>query len=218
MFTQSKELTCLDSRSSSCSWAASHASCVTQHIILKQDICNSYSRVCNPKYTKAFGCFPPQSFVWRREQWWLQCVARRPRYVVECEAVRNPLLSLSRGFLGRRKSRSSPVAFEISLNHRTSNIDIDTFLFQLIETLFLRPDRLFRDPGVIIKELLVKATQLLWLGQMTAISLVFKCIANIVHSMFMLHICHSFDSSMLSLPLHSAMPRICLQHRIWLQM
>ena len=58
------------------------------------------------------------------------------RVLVECEAVRNPLLSLSRGFLGRRKSRSSPVAFEISLNHRTSNIDIDTFLFQLIETLF----------------------------------------------------------------------------------
>ena len=86
---------------------------------------------------------------------------------------------------------------------------------------FLRPDRLFRDPGVIIKELLVKATQLLWLGQMTTISLVFshkKCIVNIFHAMFMLHICHSFDSSMLSLPLHSAMPRICLQHRIWLQM
>ena len=86
---------------------------------------------------------------------------------------------------------------------------------------FLRPDRLFRDPGVIIKELLVKATQLLWLGQETAISLVFshkKCIVNIFHAMFMLHICHSFDSSMLSLPLHSAMPRICLQHRIWLQM
>ena len=85
MFTLVKELTCLDSRSSSCSWAASHASCVTQHIILTQDIsdiCNSYNRLCNPKYTKEFNCFllsllsdgenNDDCSVWREDRgmWW----------------------------------------------------------------------------------------------------------------------------------------------------
>ena len=137
--------------SNSCSWAASHASCVTQHIILTQDICNSYNRLCNPKYTKAFNCFPPQSFVWRREQWWLQCVARRPRYVVECEAVRNPLLSLQEDFSDAERAAALQLPLKSHSITAPPTSTSTHFSSNSLKLYFLRPDRLFRDPGVIIK-------------------------------------------------------------------
>ena len=150
-FTQSKEQTCLDSRSNSCSWAASHASCVTQHIILTQDTCNSYNRVCNPNIQRhsivsllsllSDGENNDDCSVWREDRgmWWNVRLCGIRFYLFQedfSDAERAAALQLP------LKSHSITAPPTSTSTHFSSNS---------LKLYFLRPDRLFRDPGVIIK-------------------------------------------------------------------